>query len=214
MARPVNTEMKTSIMEAAWQLFCQQGYDATTYAAIAQACGISRNLVQYHYPKKELLAFAYMEHILGQVQATLGYHDDNLGENITAVHEVGSCFFTYLLQDEGRRTFLVDILRNRDLTEATLTFDAQWALSRMRAVSSADHDTIMRTVMVYMGGFYELLYYCLVNNQPINPTEELQPVLAAFAAVLGFDKEAVKARLKNNAPSAERVEAVVQALQL
>ncbi len=201
-------------MSTAWRLFCEQGYDATTYAAIAKACGISRNLVQYHYPKKEQFAFAFMDHLLEEVQHVLGYADEQLNESPVAVLEVGSCFFTYLIENEGRRTFLRDILRNRDFSGAILNFDAEWALARMSGSREYDKTAVLRSVMAYMGGFYELLYYCLVNDLPIDPAEELQTVVVAFAVVLGFDKDATRALLRENTPSAERIEKVVRAVEL
>ena len=54
MPRPKNEELKTQIERAAWAQFRAQGYNATTYATIGRACGISRALAQYHFPKKEL----------------------------------------------------------------------------------------------------------------------------------------------------------------
>ncbi len=185
MARPQNTELKERIEQAASELFSQVGYDATTYAAIAKRCGISRNLVQYHYKKKELLAIAFMKRLLASVQENLGYTDDDLEGNITAIYQVGVGFFTSLVQDEGYRTFLQDILRGRDLTETILVFDNDWALSHLRVYDEQHRDEILRSVIRHMGGFYELLYYSLKNDQPMDIEEELKRVVRAWAEAAG-----------------------------
>lgn len=52
---------KERLREAALELFGQQGYEATTLAAISLHAGFSRTLGQYHYPDKALLAIELLE---------------------------------------------------------------------------------------------------------------------------------------------------------
>lgn len=190
MARPRNDELKEKIEAAAWKLFRDVGYDAASYSAIAEACNISRNLVQYHFPKKELLAIRLMERVLTAAQEALGLSDETLRGDLAAMHAVGSCYFAFFLQDEGHRVFLLDIIRSRDLTESVLAFNANWALEHAGAPASAmRNDATLHAVIVHMGGFYELLYWCLKNERHFDPARELEPVIQAFAQSLGRDGE-------------------------
>ena len=133
MARPRNEELKEKIVLAAWTQFHERGYDATSYSSIAEACDISRNLAQYHFPKKELLAIAFMERLLSECQEALGYDDESLIGNYRRVFEVGCCYFEFLLQ-HGYRQFLLDIIASRELTEDILAFNQSWALTHIGAL--------------------------------------------------------------------------------
>lgn len=213
MARPRNEELKEKIERQAWGLFRAQGYDATSYAAIAQACGISRNLVQYHVPKKESLAISLMESILRASHRALGKSEADLRGDFAAIYETGTCYFAFLLQSEGYRTFLLDIIRGRDLTESILAFNADWALERVDGPSSDDDlQRVMRSVVVHMGGFYELLYHCLKNDKPFDPGRELHPVMEAFMCALGHDRDEVQTELRRGQLDEKDVQRTVKAM--
>ena len=190
MARPRNEELKEKIVLAAWTQFHERGYGATSYSSIAEACDISRNLAQYHFPKKELLAIAFMERLLSECQEALGYDDESLIGNYRRVFEVGCCYFEFLLQ-HGYRQFLLDIIASRELTEDILAFNQSWALTHIGALgldqlSQAD---VTRSVVMHMGGFYELLYHCLRNDEPFDIGGGLRYVMEDFVLALGTPKE-------------------------
>lgn len=188
MARPKNEELEAKIQKAAWTLFQSVGYEKATYAAIAERCNVSRNLVQYHVPKKELLAISFMEHLLARAQTSINLSDSEVQGNVDAIYQVGTVFFETLLANSGTRTFLLDIIRSRDLTESVLAFNTQWALAHSDAANgSADYDQVEveRSVILHMGGFYELLYHCLKNERPFDVAAELKWVVEAFAQSMG-----------------------------
>lgn len=183
MGRPVNEEMKARIEEAAYGLFESVGYNKATYAAIADEAGISRNLAQYHFPKKELLAISYMEKVLLRVQENLEIPDARIIDEPMLLAVVGEGFFNSLLETEGKRTFLQDIIRSRDLTEDVLAFNTQWALSHVESnkAQGSSSKQAERSIIVHMGGFYELLYHSLKANEPIDDLRaEIETVVRAF----------------------------------
>ena len=193
MARPRNEELKEKIVLATWTQFHERGYDATSYSSIAEACDISRNLAQYHFPKKELLAIAFMERLLSECQEALGYDDESLVGNYRRVFEVGCCYFEFLLQ-HGYRQFLLDIIASRELTEDVLAFNQSWALTHIGALrldqpSQAD---VTRSVVMHMGGFYELLYHCLSNDEAFDIAESLRYVMEGFVLSLGASEETAR----------------------
>ena len=79
---------------------------------------------------------------------------------------------------------LADVIRDRDLTGEVLAFNAGWALKRSGAASGDVPDDVMRTVVTHMGGFYELLYFCLKEGLPFDVRTELPPVVKAFEDAL------------------------------
>ncbi|MEM6583831.1 MAG: helix-turn-helix domain-containing protein, partial [Pseudomonadota bacterium] len=48
-------DRRTAILEAAAQLFGQQGFEGTSMKAVAVAAGEQKSLVQYHFPYKQQL---------------------------------------------------------------------------------------------------------------------------------------------------------------
>ena len=199
MARPRNEELKERIVLAAWAQFHERGYDATSYSSIAEACDISRNLAQYHFPKKELLAIAFMERLLSECQEALGYDDGSLIGDYRHVFEVGCCYFEFLLQ-HGYRQFLLDIIASRELTEDILTFNQSWALTHIgaRQLDKLSEENVTRSVVMHMGGFYELLYHCLRNDEPFDIADGLRYVMEDFVLALGTPEETARSLFVEN----------------
>lgn len=184
MARPRNDKLKEQIVRESWRQFRTHGYSGTTYRTIADACGISRNLVQYHFPKKELLSTAFMECVLEQAQQALGLSPEAIRNNYRAIYEVGCCFFAFLLQKEGYRSFLLDVIASRERTENVLAFNVSWALARIDVPKGIDIEPVRQEVVVSMGGFYELLYYCLKEQKPFAVLPRLACVVERFQAAI------------------------------
>ncbi|MGI6216483.1 MAG: TetR/AcrR family transcriptional regulator [Coriobacteriales bacterium] len=187
MSRPRNDKLKEEILKESWQQFRKYGYNGTTYTKIAEACGISRNLVQYHFPKKELLSVAFMERVMAEAQRSLGISEEELHGNFRAFYEVIYCFFAFLLQENGYRKFLQDIILSRERTEKIFAFNLSWTLERIDLPADADLEPIYQEMIVILGGFCELMYYCLQHNKPFATGKHL----AEFAE--HFEKSIAKA---------------------
>ncbi len=181
MPRQRNDELKGQILDVACNQFSIQGYDATSYSSIAAACGISRNLVQYHFPKKETLAIAYMERVLGQAMRSIGLEEGQVRGDAEAIAAVGTAFFEELLASAGTRTFLLDVISSRALTEGVLAFNTEWAIGHFDVTGGCDMARLRHVVILKMGGFYELLYHCLKSGEPMDVAAELRGVVDAFA---------------------------------
>lgn len=185
MARPKNDELKAQITAAVRRQFLEQGYRATSYSTIAQECGISRNLVQYHFPKKEQLAEAFMESLLEECMDELGLGEADLVGDFANTKAVGARYFSKLLASEGSRRFLQDVLASRDMTEDILAFNLEWALSHVGAGPAKTADArVRRSIVLHMGGFYELLYWSLRHGEAIDVPTELGGVVDAFQEAL------------------------------
>ena len=189
MARPKNEELKMAITTAARKQFFEVGYNATSYRSVAEECGISRNLVQYHFPKKELLAIAFMESLLDSCMKELGLSKEKLVSNFASITQVGVLYFQKLVAKEGSRSFLKDVLRDRDLTESILAFNLDWALGHVTEEELKPNTDLQRTIILHMGGFYELLYWSLCNNREIDIAHELGLIVSSFAKALIQYKE-------------------------
>ena len=186
MPRPKNEELKARIRKEAWRQFRTQGYTATSYSSIAEACHVNRALVQYHCPKKEQLAIGFFERLLAACCETLGFSEADLQGNSPCIFQVGCCYFGFLME-RGYRRFLADIITSRETTETMLAFNGGWALAHAGvpmpegpALTAVKHAVITR-----MGGFYELLYHCLKTGEAMDVPAELAVVVDAFARAVG-----------------------------
>ena len=117
------------------------------------------------------------------------------------------CFFEFLQQDGAYRVFLADLIRNRDLTEEVLSFNGTWALAQMgeeRDLETSD-PRVMRAVIVQMGGFYELMYHCLMAGDMMDVAFELSLVVRAFVVALGYDEQEAATAISPEVANEERI---------
>ncbi|NMM97799.1 TetR/AcrR family transcriptional regulator [Bifidobacterium olomucense] len=186
MVRPRNEEMRSGIADTAFSLFHEVGYTHASYTLLAERCGITRALVQYHWPKKELLAVDSMTRLLGETIKQLGlpnHGTDNPSADAAKLVSIGTHFFSILIEDKGWRQFLLDILKSRELTEQVLAFNARWAFTY---IGQEPRDGAFEEVVVSMGGFYELLYYRLKHNKSIDVKPRLEKVVNEFMQTLDY----------------------------
>lgn len=192
MARPRNTELKRRILDAAWKSFRERGYDGTSYSAIAKACGIQRNLVQYHYPKKEQFASLLFDRLLEESQAALGISPDSLEDNFAALYSLFTCYFQFLLQDGAYGALVHDVIRDRELMARVIPLDAGWVLARLRRRTDASTSRAANEIVSSLGGFYALLYHAIGNNRGFDVAGELVPVMQAFMKADGYSERDIE----------------------
>lgn len=58
MRKPYKSKTKEKIMQAAWELFYEQGYEETTISQIIEKSGTSRSAFYHHFHGKEELLFS------------------------------------------------------------------------------------------------------------------------------------------------------------
>lgn len=200
MARPKNTELKERILAAAWMSFRENGYDATSYHLIADACGIGRNLVQYHYPKKERLASLFFDELLERSLDALSLATGDLDDNFASIYTLCTCYFQFLLQDGGYGKLLRDIVRDRELMTRTIPLNADWVLGHLHHRGDVSAARVTNGVVGSLGSFYALLYHALGNDRAFDIARELVPVMQAFMGADGYtqteiERNAVRMRL-------------------
>ena len=194
MAAPKNDTERARIYSAAIRLFCHEGYERTTYRAIAEACGTTRSAVQYYYPQKEQFVVqffdAHLENIYNRVQERIGGNVDVL----ETFCMMGLLHFDFLLNDKSIRPFISDVIKNRALTASMISSERDWAERHMPTgnlqVSNAD------ALTVALGGAYELIYQAFNTGSEITPIYVEEAAILPFALGRGYARKNVKAVLK------------------
>jgi len=65
MARPRSIQAHRKVLEAAAELFAEQGIDATSMDAIAEASGVSKATIYNHWPDKDALCLEVLGYVHG-----------------------------------------------------------------------------------------------------------------------------------------------------
>lgn len=85
---------RARLLEAAVTCLARDGWAAATTGVIAQEAGISRGAVQHHFPTREELITAALEHTFGQRMATLAELTVPEGERVERVVELLVAYYT------------------------------------------------------------------------------------------------------------------------
>lgn len=64
-------QTRQRLIDAAARLFAAHGYTATTVAAIGEAAGVSRGLVNFHFTTKEKLLHAVIDELVAELEARM-----------------------------------------------------------------------------------------------------------------------------------------------
>lgn len=83
--------------------------------------------------------------------------------------------------------FLMDTMESRRMTEGLILFESGWAKTHFDALGDEDvRESAMRSIILSMGGFYELLYWRLSRNEHFDTAREVRVVMLSFASALGL----------------------------
>ncbi|QBX56297.1 TetR family transcriptional regulator [Nocardioides seonyuensis] len=124
------------LREAAFELFAEQGYDATSVDQVAERAGVGRSTFFRTYPSKEAVIFPDHEAVLSRIEARLAAA--TTGQHFLAVREAAHIVLRHYLDDDEhararyRLTRSVPALREREIAgmqryqEAFRRFARSW----------------------------------------------------------------------------------------
>lgn len=204
------------IGRAAFHLFRTIGFAKTSYTRIAEESGEGRPLVQYHFPKKDDLAVAFVERALqliaGELDARKLADVDAGGRAV----RMGQAYYAFLLHDDGMRAFTYGLLSNRQITSRIILVNLEQSLPLV--AGDAENERLRAASMKATGGVYELLYDALggtgeAGGADLDPDDLALQNTAAYEA---FAEDAVYSeayeRLEGQLLDAATVEAIVAKL--
>lgn len=208
MARPRNEEAEAEIRACAYSMLLHEGYAATSYGAIADATGYSRAFVQHYLPKKVEMMGACLSDLLARIDAAV----DELRpgeEPLVAMFLTGQAYFS-LLCDARLRSFALDLLESRSLTEAALKANEDYPLGNRGAVGflSGGSDEVVRT----MGGTYEVLYRHLEHGGAFDPAAESLRIVLSYATSMAADTAGLLEACEEAAFDQDEYEALISML--
>src|SRR5262245_57053299 len=122
------------MISTATRLFAANGYDSTSIDAVLVECGTSRGSLYHHFPGKEALFFAVLEHIESRVIEALDTARAGIEDPVEALR--ASCLAWIQLADdpEIQQIVLIDApavlgwQRFRELDEQTVLGEIRTAV--------------------------------------------------------------------------------------
>lgn len=188
MPRARNEQTERAIQSAAWKLFFEKGFAATSYSDLAACSGISRPLVQRYVPHKNLLVQQCVQEIrTAAVRACDEAYPDTV-HPLARLYLRGQVNIATYFACNGIRRFMVDVFSSRELTQQTIVEGFQWTVSetlpdRPELVGAAEPDVMIMA----MGGLYELVYIYLVRGAKPDVSACTLPTVMTFSREFGIE---------------------------
>ena len=189
MPKARNQQTEQAIRSAAWRLFFDRGFAATSYTDLAEASGVSRSLVQRYVPKKELLVGWCVAEIR---RAAVEVCDEAFPQRLGPLERLylrGQASVATYFACEGIGRLMLDVLSSRELTQQTIAEGFRWTVShtlpdRIDLQEADEPDEIVMAT----GGLYELVYAYLLRDRTPDIASVTLPSVRTFGGVFGVSE--------------------------
>lgn len=206
MARQRNIQTIMLILDASWRLFGEKGYANTSYADISRESGINRATVQHYFPKKEFIASGNLVRLRSCAVEKMMSEYPDVTEPFARLFVLGQIYLAALMSSESSRCFMCGILENRLLTSGTIDSDFAWSLEFILGTTmQAANPSLAQDIVVAMGGLYELMYHCVLNESEIDIAMRLRPAFRRFSTLLNIDEASCEQILEGHSIEASRL---------
>ena len=191
---PERTSRRDAIVEAATQLFTQQGYVSTSVRQIAEAVGVTEAALYYHFKdgKRELLSAVLADHMPDLL--------DSIGacEGAASLSELLHCFVQHVLERSQERMeclwWIATEFRRFTPQEQALVHEKYLTLSRrlnavLRPFVGEDASMLSWTLILLMFGYGQLFWLQGLQNVVDLPAERVVGFLLQLVERSGLAAE-------------------------
>lgn len=191
MARERNPQTIAAISDAAWNLFQKKGYAKTSYSEIAKAAGVNRSTTQDYFPNKRLLAADALGRLRAWAEKAASQTYPEVDDPFAMQYIIGQIYIAALLTNNESKRFFCEVLEDRALTDEMILLDLSWSADKISHNDSSYFSKMesRQNLIVAMGGLYELIYFCVQNDEPLDIAGRLQAPLRATANLLSLNAE-------------------------
>ena len=196
MPKPKNTKMRELITSEAFRLFMKEGYEETSYKKIADSCNTSRPIIQYYFPKKEMLAIQFLERVL---ELTQGYLEENKilrNDHYIDLYLIIQVHFAFLLMNSDIKQFTQDFLASRKFTSNVAIMNSIWGLQFLKNPDKSNDKELFNNHLLILGGLFELIYYSLENKLNIDIQPYLLKTIIQYLTQLGPTHDEISSQLR------------------
>jgi len=196
MGRPRNETLYERVSAEVFRQLLLNGIAKTSYASIAQACETTRAVVQDYFARKDDMVDALSTHLNDcAMEATAPYCETfALDDQLTPVAHLflaGSAYFEFIQRTEGRKAFFLELLRDRDLTEALMRIVINRSFGEIEREDVIEDPAYRNNLIMSIGGFFELFYDYLKRGEYFEPTLYFGQMTRVWMRSAGFSSEQV-----------------------
>ena len=176
MARPKNEEERERIQRNAFNLFSQQGIEASSFADIAKNSFVTKSLVQYYFPKKDKFITDFVRKSMDCVQKISeqipGFDEKEPLEKLVCIAYIQFYFAVY---NDKMSRLSIDILRDRAITKTVIDQAAQCNIDYLgEELAGEDMEQIRLALQFLYGGTFDYIYTCTVEGKDIDINTVIQ----------------------------------------
>lgn len=180
--------LKTKILAVSLPLFIEHGYKKVTYKQIADAVGISKSLLQYHYPQKSQLMADLMNVNFNQWLNTIPEGD--LYTRLTAFLLM---FFDFISTNKAVNGLMTEIIANNELFNAFMTFFSNW-LADNNFVKHDDNKVKAALLFAVSGG---LQLYRFKDSLMVPVEQVTHTIIATLLTIVGKSSQLIDSTFHN-----------------
>ncbi|MCQ2489490.1 MAG: TetR/AcrR family transcriptional regulator [Clostridia bacterium] len=173
MARKRNEAERERLLQIAYKLMTEQGFENTSLSDIAKAANITKSLVQYYFPAKEIIATTLIERGLNTIYEQISKDKEiNIPNSVVMAFAVGYVLFNYSFYNNVITKFLVqEYIENRLYTMQVVDIGLEWfeekepkLFAKLREEDPHFDDKLSFA----FGGIIEYVYECNENGREID----------------------------------------------
>ena len=173
MARKRNETERERLLQVAYKLMTEQGFENTSLSDIAKAANITKSLVQYYFPAKEIIATTLVERALNIIYDQLTNDNEiHLPNSVVTAYAVGYALFNFSFYNSVITKFLIqEYLENRLYTMQVVETGLEWfeekepkLFSKLREEDPHFDDKLSFA----FGGIIEYVYECNESGHNID----------------------------------------------
>ncbi|WP_345375177.1 TetR/AcrR family transcriptional regulator [Frondihabitans cladoniiphilus] len=186
------TEQRSRIETAAYRLFVERGYEATSFQDIARGASTKKQLVQYYFPQKPDLLVLFMRRVLRLAEEVAESRHLMGASRFARLFVVAQIQLSFLFTKAP--SLALDILASRRLSTEIVSFDLGWISETMQSTPKEAIE-ISDGLRMAVGGLYEICFYRLSNDQDIDVQRVAGQMMQSFMTSLGYSTDEAAAEL-------------------
>lgn len=160
----MKNNLKDKILEEAFSLFLNQGYEETTTREISKNSGVERGHLYYYYPKKEDILFDIYSAFLNSLYDYTIDKFDDLNNGLLVMTITNMIYYKMVYSDARITSLLNSILSNQSLVSIKIVKTYETYKQVSDDYNMEDHDNNLLTITSMIIGAEAQLTLCKENE--------------------------------------------------
>lgn len=186
----MRNKLQEKILQTAYNLFLEQGYNETTIRQIAEKAGVERGHLYYYYSKKEDMLFGWYNQFLTEIYDKVVEQCSEEKDGIVLIILCDQVYYKTIFEDERLIKLFATILGNRALTKLKIdsTYKVYQQFMDERKVDYDAREMYIGTCIM-IGAEVELFLHMLENDMDMEYQEFVDIVVNIHLGIFKLSDE-------------------------